>query len=278
MSFEDFARERGLIINHVVHDRWVAVPTDDHPKKRNGRYKLLGDVGWVQNWATMTAPDMWRSEGGVSPTQMRQARQADNTNRLEAERRAISKAGWILHQCQVDYHPYLKAKGFSEEAGNVWATDGARLLVIPMRLKNSLIGAQLIDEQGGKKFLQGQRTKGAAFVIDAGGVPIFCEGYATGLSIRAAMKAMKVRYKIYICFSASNLQEVALGIEGGFVVADKDPHAVGEVAARKTHKPYWVSDTTGEDFNDYHMRVGLYKATSSLKSALFARNASPEPE
>jgi len=39
-----------------------------------------------------------------------------------------------------------------------------------------------------------------------------------------------------------------------------------------------VSDTTGEDFNDYHMRVGLYKATSSLKSELFARNASPKPE
>ena len=40
----------------------MAVPTDDHPRKRNGRYRWLGDVGWVQNWATMQEPAMWRSE------------------------------------------------------------------------------------------------------------------------------------------------------------------------------------------------------------------------
>jgi putative DNA primase/helicase len=273
MRFEDFARERGLIINSLTPDRWVAVPTEDHPHKRNGRYKLLGDIGWVQNWATMTAPDMWKSEGAVSPTSLRIAQKKDQQLRQAAAQKAISKAGWILHQCQTGYHPYLKRKGFPQEAGNIWVTDESQLLVIPMRMNNSLIGAQLIDEQGGKKFLQGQQSKGAAFVIDAGGVPIFCEGFATGLSIRAAMKAMKVRYKIYVCFSASNMQEVALGIEGGFVVADKDPHAVGEAAARNTHKPYWLSDTTGEDFNDYHVRVGLFKATSSLKAALFLRNA-----
>jgi putative DNA primase/helicase len=278
MRFEDFARERGLIINSLTSDRWVAVPTEDHPSKRNGRYKLLGDVGWVQNWATMTAPDMWKSEGGVSPTSLRIAQKKDQQQRQAAAQKAISKAGWILHQCQVGYHPYLKRKGFPQEAGNIWVTNESQLLVIPMRMNNNLVGVQLIDEQGGKKFLQGQQSKGAACVIDAGGVPIFCEGYATGLSIRAAMKAMKVRYKIYICFSASNMQEVALGVEGGFVVADKDPHATGETAARNTHKPYWLSDTTGEDFNDYHMRVGLFKAASSLKAALFAHSTSPKPE
>jgi putative DNA primase/helicase len=278
MRFEDFARERGLIINSLTPDRWVAVPTEDHPSKRNGRYKLLGDVGWVQNWATMTAPDMWKSEGGVSPTSLRIAQKKDQQQRQAAAQKAISKAGWILHQCQVGYHPYLKRKGFPQEAGNIWVTNESQLLVIPMRMNNNLVGVQLIDEQGGKKFLQGQQSKGAAFVIDAGGVPVFCEGYATGLSIRAAMKAMKVRYKIYICFSASNMQEVTLGVEGGFVVADKDPHATGETAARNTHKPYWLSDTTGEDFNDYHMRVGLFKAASSLKAALFAHSTSPKPE
>jgi putative DNA primase/helicase len=279
MRFEDFARERGLIINSLIPDRWIAVPTEDHPHKRNGRYKLLGDIGWVQNWATMTAPDVWKSEGGAAfPTSLRIAQKRDQYQRHEAAKKAISKAGWILHQCQIACHPYLKAKGFPVEEGNVWVTPENNLLVVPMRRDNSLVGAQLIDEQGGKKFLQGQQSKGAAFIIDAGGVPIFCEGFATGLSIRAAMKAMKVRYKIYICFSASNMQEIALGVEGGFVVADKDPHAVGEVAARNTHKPYWLSDTTGEDFNDYHMRVGLFKATSSLKAALFARNTLPKPE
>ena len=35
--------------------------------------------------------------------------------------------------------------------------------------------------------------------------------------------------------------------------------------AKKTGKKYWLSDTVGEDFNDYHIRVGLFKASQSLK-------------
>ena len=106
-----------------------------------------------------------------------------------------------------------------------------------MRLDGRLIGCQLIDEQGAKKFLHGQRTKGASFVIDAKGTPIFCEGYATALSIRAAMKAMKVRYTIYVCFSAGNMKDVAQRVPGGIVVADNDPNSIGENVARNTGKP-----------------------------------------
>lgn len=275
MRFEDFARLHGLLMNGVIPGKWVAVATEDHPRKRNGRYKFLGNIGWVQNWATMQSPETWRAEQSEfrAPDVRRALQNADQERKQLAER-ASSKAGWILHQCKPDVHPYLKVKGFSEEIGNVWRTqDGENLLVIPMRVGTKLVGCQLIDGDGKKKFLYGQQTKGASFVVDARGVPILCEGYATALSIRAVMKAMKVRYAIHVCFSAANMKEIAGNINGGLVVADHDPNGVGEKAARETGKNYWISDTVGEDFNDFHLRVGLFHAMGSLKKVIFSGGA-----
>jgi len=269
MQFEEFAKHHGLIIDRLVPDRWMRVPTEDHPRKRNGGYKFLGDVGWVQNWATMLTPEMWRSSEDVKPIQINQLIKKAEQDRQETIKQAAAKAGWIMHQCSMDIHPYLLKKGFPEEIGNIWR-NGESILVIPMRQDGRLTGCQLINEEGKKKFLYGQQTKGASFVIDAKGIPIFCEGYATALSIRAVMKAMKVRYTIYVCFSAANVKEVASNIRDGIVVADCDQNAVGQQAAISTGKPYWISGTVGEDFNDYHMRVGLFKASNSLKQALFS--------
>jgi len=276
MTFEDFARIHGLVISSIIPGKWVAVPTEDHPRKRNGRYKWLGDVGWVQNWATMQAPEMWRSETrDYRAVEVRRALQNADQERQQLAQRAAKKAGWIMHQAKPDTHPYLKRKGFPDDVGNVWRTDDQEaLLVIPMRIGLRLVGCQLIDGEGNKKFLYGQQTKGASFVMDAKGVPIFCEGYATALSIRAVMQAMKVRYTLYVCFSAGNLKEVARGIPGGIVVADHDPNGVGEKAARDADKPYWLSETPGEDFNDFHSRAGLFNSMLSLKRALFAGAAS----
>lgn len=273
MNFEEFARLHGLQIDGLIPGRWVAVPTEDHPRKRNGRYKYLGNVGWVQNWATMQAPEIWRS-GQERPKEVARALHDSDRVRQELARKAAAKAGWILHQCRPDTHPYLKKKGFADEVGNVWRPeDGGHLLVIPMRIGSKLVGCQLIDGEGDKKFLYGQQTKGASFVMDAKGIPIFCEGYATGLSVRAVMQAMKVRYTLHICFSAGNLQEVARGVAGGIVVADNDPNGIGEKAARETGKPYWLAEAVSEDFNDFHVRVGLFKAMLSLKPVIFASNA-----
>jgi putative DNA primase/helicase len=257
MNFLDFARAHGLRVNSITPGKWMAVPTDDHPNKRNGRYKFLGDVGWVQNWATMVKPEIWRGQEGLAPYSRRPIVE-DRSAELAAK-----KAGWILHQCVQEKHPYLEKKGF-QLTGNVWN----ELLVIPMRAGANIIGCQLIDHEGTKKFLKGQKTKGASFVIDAKGIPIFCEGYATGLSIREAMQAMKIRYRIIVCFSAGNLENIARSIDGGVVVADHDLNGVGEDAARRTRKPYWISDTPGEDFNDFHVRAGLFKAMLSLKRVL----------
>jgi putative DNA primase/helicase len=79
------------------------------------------------------------------------------------------------------------------------------------------------------------------------------------------MRANKIPYRIEVCFSASNLKEIVGRYPNGFIVADNDPNGIGESVAKDTGKPYWISDTIGEDFNDYHQRVGSFKASQSLK-------------
>lgn len=259
MTFTEFATSFGLILGPLEIGRWVAVPTVDHPHKRNGRYKFLGDRGWVQNWAQMMEPQMWRGESSEAGEFRRIAARAEADRKYAAER-AARKAAWILHQAKRETHPYLAAKGFSQELGPVW--NG--LLCVPMRIDGRLVGCQFITDQGEKRFLKGQVTKGASLTFDAGGVDVFCEGFATGLSIRAALKGIKIRYRIHVCFSAGNLQHIAKGFERGFVVADNDPQGAGELAARLTRHPYWISPTLGEDFNDFQHRVGLFLSAQSL--------------
>jgi len=151
----------------------------------------------------------------------------DNKERREAQAAAAEKAKRILGETIRTTHPYLAQKGFPDESGNVWVKDGKKVLVIPMWVANRLVGLQLINEEGKKKFLYGQRTKGASFTMDAKGFPILCEGYATALSIRLIMTALKLPYRIVVCFSAGNLQEIAGQILGGCIVADNDPSKSG---------------------------------------------------
>ena len=264
MTFHDFARAHGLIIRDIIPHRWVSTPTEDHPRKRNGRYKYMGDVGWVQNWATMVSPVMWKDQN-ANPVDYRRAIAESEKKREEDAKKAASKAAWILNQCEKKPHVYLAAKGFPELQANVWTVDGKSLLVLPMRIDGNLTGAQLITESGEKKFLYGQRTQGASLTMDAKGVPIFCEGMATALSVREAMRLIKVRYRIECCFSAGNLKTISGRYPDGLIVADNDESETGLRCARDAGKPYWISSTVGDDFNDFHKREGIRAAADSLR-------------
>jgi putative DNA primase/helicase len=226
----------------------------------------MGTHGHVQNWATMTEPETWHSDSdsAIDPNKARKAVEAAARDIREKQEKAAQKAGFILHQCQICYHPYLAKKGFADEQTNVWKHEDQLLMVIPMRVGHRLVGCQIIDESGDKKFLAGQRTSEATFTMDNKGAHILVEGMATGLSVKAAMKALKRRYTLHICFSAGNLKKVAATLPKGFIVADCDASGTGERVAREIGWPYWMPDTVGEDFNDFHQRVGLFKASQSL--------------
>jgi len=136
--------------------------------------------------------------------------------------------------------------------------------VVPMRVDGKLVGCQLIAEDGDKKFLAGQLTRGATFVIGHG-EPIYCEGYATALSANKALQASRLRGSVVVCFSAHNLQMLATS---GVVLADNDESTTGERAAKATGRPYFMSPVVGEDFNDFVARMGLFAASQALKATL----------
>jgi putative DNA primase/helicase len=139
------------------------------------------------------------------------------------------------------------------------------LLVLPMRVGQHLVGCQLIQADGTKRFLSGQQTKGASLIIDNKGRNILCEGFATGMSVRRAMKYLRERYTIYVCFSAGNMIEVAKNLRDPLVIADND--AMGVATAKKIASVYWLGEA-GEDFNDTEQRIGTQLAAESLRGLL----------
>ena len=275
MDFLDFARSFGIIIHdYPPIGVWKRYPTDDHPRSRNGAVKFLGTVGFVQNHAMDTVVSIWKpdaSERANLPSmpdmRRQQQEQEQETRRKQSE--AARKAVTMLNQSGYSSHAYLRAKGFEKEQGNVYHKDGKPVLLIPMRVGGSIVGVQQIDEDGGKRFLYGQRSAGASFVFDNGGMNILCEGYATALSVRAVMTQVKRRYTIYVCFSAGNMKKIGKDLKSGLVVADNDHSGTGQQAAADIGWPAWMSDSVGEDANDYMLRVGLFQFSQSLTQSMF---------
>ena len=258
MNFQQFAEQHGLMIDSLILDRWVRVPTVDHPKKRNGAYIWDGREGALINFAVHDKHVLYRSDEPWKPDPQAAAKRRQmEQERLKRQASAANKAAWILNQASLMQHPYLIRKGF-EDKGYVWRGS----LVLPMRVENRLVGCQLIDADGTKRFLAGQVTKGASLILDNRGPDVLVEGFATGLSVRRALKTMRQRYKIHVCFSAGNMIEVARGLDNPLVIADHDP--TGIRAAKKISSRVWIGGDPGEDFNDWETRAGAQVAAQSL--------------
>ena len=209
----------------------------------------LGDDGfavwdkWSQqanSYASRDARSVWRSvrpNGGITvgslyaeakangwegepvnprPTPAERRRRAAQAaqaarERQETERRhkeAGKRAEQMIEAATLERHPYLAAKGFPTHQG--LALNGA--LLVPMRDFRSgrLLTLQLIQLDGSKKFLAGGRAKGAAYRLGSHQTRWYCEGYATGLSIAAALRTYLYRRdQVVVCFSAGNLAYVA---------------------------------------------------------------------
>ncbi|HAN55336.1 MAG TPA: hypothetical protein DCQ77_03660 [Betaproteobacteria bacterium] len=238
------------------------------PHSRNGAYKHLGDVAFVQNHATMTEPATWFPDRGSAvkiDLHVIQKMRADADRRLAAGRQsAVDKATAIIRKSIFEQHAYLDGKGFPEMRGLVYHADDNNLLVIPMRVGKQIVGCQQIDRHGVKKFLYGQRCSGAEYALDGHGIDVWCEGYATGLSIHAVMAAMNIRCHVHICFSAGNMQAMATAAGRGIVIADNDESGTGERAVKVTRLPYYMPSSG--DFNDYHKLVGTFTAGMEIRS------------
>lgn len=267
-DFIAFARAHGILIDRLPPmGVWRRYPTEDHPHKRNGAIKWMGEVGFIQNWAMSSEVAVWKTDK-VNPVDLARYRrdvQAAERKRLQQQEEAAKKAHAILAKCQYAYHPYLKNKGFPDEQGNVFKDDDGLILVIPMRVGHRIVGCQLIREDGSKKFLFGQRTSEAEFVFDNKGRHVLCEGYATAISVRQVLRQIKQSYTLHVCFSANNMVKIAARLPGGIIFADNDESKTGESVAKKIGWPYFMAPTIGHDFNDYHRSVGTFRASMSIR-------------
>lgn len=270
MDLINYCKAHGIIVATLPPlGVWRRYPTVDHPHKRNGAVKWLGEIAFVQNHATDQEVSVWKSESAdkIDRAKFVQIIKSGADEIQQKQKDAAARAAWILHQCSSERHKYFFSRGFPEEQGNVWRKDDKSLLVIPMRIDGRVVGCQLIDEDGNKKFLSGQRTSDASFIIDNKGTNVLCEGFATALSIQQAMRTLRRRYKIHVCFSANNMLKIANALDGGVVVADNDQSETGERIAKEIGWPYWMSKTVGNDANDDHRAMGLFRFSQSLAKA-----------
>lgn len=281
-DFREVAASIGLQLRATLEDdRIHRCATELHPKKQNGTYRTDGTRGWVKNWETGETA-IWYA-----------AREARRTTPLKplpslAQRRAedAARAEWAadvarhkIAKATAQTHPYLARKGFPKALGLVH--EG--LLLVPARIGDAVVSLQEIDEDGSKKNLPGGRMSGAAFSIGSGRDEVLCEGYATGLSIKAALAAIHLPARVTCCFSASNVATLAAKRRHAVVLADHDrPVAqfggigTGEFYARRTGLPWAMPPEIETDANDYHLSNGLPALQRLLLDLLRTRRTEPE--
>ena len=118
-----------------------------------------------------------------------------------------------------------------------------------------------------KKMLHGMRAKNAVLYLGdrSNDESWLVEGFSTGLSVRHALRSVGIPASVVICFSASNMIQVADQIKGKrFVFADNDESKTGEKSAIATGLPWTMSDTVGWDANDLHTRVSLFAVVGKI--------------
>ena len=258
-------------------------------------YHMAKENGWAGQAPVKTVPSAEEKRQRAEAKR----REAEERKRREAE--AAAKAEAML--MQADYvdprarngrhshevpsaHPYLVSKGFPEQGGLVHDGD----LIIPMRHYRDyhrLQSVQMIGPDGSKKNLPVGKASEAVYKLGQGGEYYYCEGYATALSVMAALKRLyRDRHsEVWVCFSAGNIPKVALPSRRSMVIADHDwwrcskkecrakwdyeskrcpscgssgvAEPAGEKHAKQTGLPYWMPPEPGTDANDYMLSHGV---------------------
>lgn len=271
MTNLELARHHGLDVLNLVEDgKWHRVKTLDKPHKSNGAYLINNDgCITVQNWGLDDQAHFY-SENAIASDKVanRVINKQIYEDKIELNKKAAKKAGWILSNSEMLNHPYLVKKGFEDMQGLVHD----HKLIVPMRVGGNLVGCQLIDALGDKKFLFGQVCKGATHTIGQGKLNVLCEGYASGLSVQKALLLTSISSKVIVCFSANNMAEVASTLKSGIVIADNDKSQTGQLTAQKIGWPYWISEKEGHDFNDDISTKSYFALSQELKKIIMQTN------
>lgn len=291
-AFIAFALAHGVEIKSLDDSGKIRrCPTVEHPRSTNGAYLWDGRGGFVWAWDGEGRAIRFEDPNAKPLSDAEQRQRAAKRKLLDDERdflarSAAAKAAKLLTIAKPAQHGYLQRKGFKDALG-LCLPDGE--LLIPMRhvRTNELLGAQIVkwlpeEMRWEKKYLYGQQSKGAVLRLGPRQAreSILCEGYATGLSLEAAVRQMRMSATVLVTFSAHNLVYVAEHTTGDrFVIADNDPiqrdpvkalqnpGQQGERAARATGLRYAMPATEGQDANDCHVSDGLMAVAQLLMQA-----------
>lgn len=271
------------------HGAWTKCDTLDGGKSGKGDGRINVDDLKVTafNWRLGQSATVWlKNNSSLTPVERRQFAEAKAKDEAEAARKAAEAARVavrMVEAAQPSTHPYFARKGFPAEkalvldAGTIrklggdYLVAGERAIVMPARIGSKITSVQLIWEDSSKKFLAGGAITGSCHRIAKGSGPSWhCEGYATGLTLRLALKGLNRSDTILCCFSAGNVAAVARSTKGrAFILTDNDKPqpqfdglGTGEHWARLTGLPYLMPPKLG-DLNDYHQANGIF-ATQRL--------------
>lgn len=274
---------------------WVRCPVVGKGRSNSsGRVLIFDDEkgGIAFNWVS-GQQQRFKADGLAGPGEVRAPRRDPAAERVDRERRQAAEAASaeMVSACAQEPHPYLAAKGFPEETGLVLDNpfrfipdseffDGMRyqlrqmagpFLIVPGRIAKRVVTVQLIDTAGAKLNMKAAPIKGAAHRIATGRETWVCEGIATALSVRAALRLLGRPATVLSAFSAANVATVAGGLSGSIIAADHDKpleqlhgKGTGEFYAAKTGR-VWVQPPTIGDFNDMHMSDGLRAVALHLR-------------
>ncbi|PSJ64488.1 hypothetical protein [Kumtagia ephedrae] len=253
--------------------------------KGDGRVIVNDAFVTAWNWQTGEKASVG-IKGELSLGQRRQiAKDIENERRARIQRaeKAASIAKRLVAAAKLSPHPYLFRKGLELEKALVCGADivaelagpsnsylipqGAQCaIVVPARIGDRVSSAQLIWEDGTKKFLYGGEMERACHRLASGSFTWFCDGFATGLSLRIALHSLNRRDCILCGFSAYNAAAMARAANGRRAIAtdnDKplpqfDGLGTGEHYARLSGVPYLMPPKLGDDLNDLHCRDGIF--------------------
>lgn len=281
----------------LVPGQWVRTDTHGRNGKDDAAVLIFDDgrggIAWNHQTGrnqrfTMTAAGELRRD----PEAERRARQRD-AERLAQQREVERICAEIVRGCDTGKHPYLERKGFPDQLGLICedptihfpstrfgdalakALPGeGPFLVIPGRVGQTITTVQFITADGAKKnILRGHMT-GASHRIATGAQTWVCEGIATAMSVRAALRLLGASATVLCAFSASNVEKVATAIPGARIAADHDApnehlegKGAGEFYARRSGRK-WVMPPGIGDFNDYYQAEGLRAVALLLREAL----------
>lgn len=274
MQFAEFARAHGLLIRDLrIAEKIQRCPTVDHPRSTNGAYFFDGRRGWIQRWDAGDELIWWEDDKpwtAADKAEWDAKRLLQVKKQQDTYQKAAERAQAILKSVPVGISPYLKYKGIKDTQAYV---DGD-VTIVPMRdyWTNELTSLQFISwnpltRKYDKKFMPNGRTSGSVFKIGRGEQTWFCEGFATGMSLKEALDFMRQSAQVVCTFSVHNLIKVARGSQG-FVMADNDSSGAGAKSAQETGLPWMMPPTVGQDANDYHTEEGLLRLCHLIQTFL----------